>query len=163
VPAVAMSKHDDPIVCASTACLRARLRTEPGPAGTPSGSACAITHDALSTDPGVGQAIVPNAACLAACGADALVRAGPPGPASRQLQAPDSASEERVQGDPGPKGHPPGGPPHAFCAISLLHRKISGIGQSCLQPPFRRRDCPPHNCCQLLIAVNSYRRRGTSG
>ncbi|SPF54350.1 hypothetical protein SBA4_6330016 [Candidatus Sulfopaludibacter sp. SbA4] len=36
-------KHDDLIVCASTACLRARLRTEP----RPSGSACAITYDAL--------------------------------------------------------------------------------------------------------------------
>jgi len=35
------------------------------------------------------------------------------------------------RGTRGPKGTPPGGPPHAFCAISLLHRKISGIGQSC--------------------------------
>jgi hypothetical protein len=45
--ALLTTKHDDLIVCASTACLRARLRTEPGPAGTPSGSACAITCDAL--------------------------------------------------------------------------------------------------------------------
>jgi hypothetical protein len=40
--AVAGTKHDDLIVCASTACFRARLRTEPRPLG----SAGAITYDA---------------------------------------------------------------------------------------------------------------------